>query len=177
MVKFSGSRGPTSDNLVEYLLCGVFLLCGRKTDVIPALKVFRLQWGRQIGTQEIAMQTSLDQATRDGTCFIWGIINVCVEAGPDLGLCSQLPITKVSGSTEGPWPPSAFCCPGLHSLPAGSPMLGNTAEIPGLFTEGRGAHKARYEMWPGRTNKLKTKWFYAKGKLNSFLGHRVKEKL
>lgn len=78
-------------------------------------------------------------------CPIWGIINVCAEAAPDLGLCSQLPITEVSGSAQEPQVRLAFCCGGLSSLPFGNAMPGNSAGVQRLFTEGRETCKARYK--------------------------------
>lgn len=103
---------------------------------------FRLQWGRQIRTQEIIRQTSLDQATRHRKCSIWGILNVCVEAAPDGGLCIQPPITEESGSTEELQLHLVFCCGGLCSLPVDNSMLGSSAGTRRLFTKGREACKA-----------------------------------
>lgn len=57
------------------------------------------------------------------------MINTCVAVTPDLGLCSQLPISEVSDSAKELELHLAFCCGDLCSLPFGDPMLGNPARI------------------------------------------------
>lgn len=154
LLNFQEAGGPTADNLVEYLLCAVFLLCGRKAlDVIPALKGLRLPWGRQMGTKDITVQTSLDQVTRDSKCCTWGIINVCVEA-VDLGLCGQLPYGSVRLHGRAPTP-SGFLLP-WHVCPAfWQPCAGEHSWDPRAIYRRDGVHKARYEMWARKTYELK----------------------
>lgn len=117
----------------------------------------------EMGTQEITIQTSLDQPTRHSKCSISRVTDVYVEAASDLGLSSQLPITGGSGSTA----LSGFLLCWPVFLVFGDPMVGNSVVIGKLFTEGR------EDTRPRRTSKVK--WVYTKGQLNSFRSHPEKK--
>lgn len=68
--------------------------------------------------------------------FNLGMINVCVEVAPDLGLCIQCPITEVSGSNKEPQLHLAFCCVGAWVPACWQYHAGKLSRTQTLFTEG-----------------------------------------
>ena len=93
----------------------------------------------EMGTQEITVQTSLDQATRHRKRSISRVIDVYEEAASYLGLSSQLPTTGVSGCTA----LSGFLLCWPVFLVFGEPTVGNSVVIGKLFTRREGRYKAK----------------------------------
>lgn len=73
-----------------------------------------------------------------------GMVNVCVETAPDLGLGIQLPIYWCQVPLKSPssvW----LCCGGLCSPPWGNAIWETQLGSKGCVYRGRDAYKARHE--------------------------------